>query len=77
MPFRETLEAQPEALSVIDQEFEGGASAVAKQKDGTGERVTVETVAAQCGEGINAFAEVYGIISEHDVELWRELDHGS
>ena len=75
MPAREPFEAQPEALSVVDQKFDGGRAAVAKQKDGAGERVTVEAVAAQRGKGINTFAEIYRIVSEHDVELWRELNH--
>ncbi len=34
MPFREALEAQPKALTIVDQEFEGGAPAIAKEKDG-------------------------------------------
>jgi hypothetical protein len=74
--FREALETQPEALPIVDQELECGASPVAKQKDCTGERVTVETIAAERGERINAFAEIYGVVGEHDGKLWRELDHG-
>ncbi len=77
MPAGETLEAQPETLPIVDEEFEGGASSVAKQKDGAGERVTVEPVPTQRGKGIDTFAEVDRLIGEHDVELWRELDHGS
>ncbi len=77
MPAGETLEAQPEALPVIDQQLERGRAAVAKQEDGAGERVTVETIAAECGKAINTFAEVNRLVSEHDGELWRELDHGS
>ncbi len=74
-PAREAFEAQPEALPIIDQQFEGGASSVAKQEDRSGERVTVEAVAAESGEGINAFAEIHRLISEHDLKLWRELNH--
>ncbi len=75
VPFRETFEAQPEALSVVDQQFEGGRAPVAKQKDGAGERVTVEAVEAQRGERINTFAKIHWLIGEHDGELWRELNH--
>jgi len=64
-------------LPIVDQEFQCSRAAVAKQKDGAGERVTVEAVEAQRGKGINTFAEVDRLIGEHDVELWRELDHGS
>jgi len=64
-------------LSVVDQKFEGGRAPVAKQKDGAGERVTVETVSTESGEGINAFAEIHWLISEHDGKLWRQLNHDS
>ncbi len=73
--FREALETQPETLSIVDQKFEGGGAPVAKQKDGAGERVAVETVATQRGERINAFAEIHWLITEHDGELWRQLNH--
>jgi hypothetical protein len=74
--FREALEAQPEALTIVDQELECGASAVAKQEYSSGERVTVETVAAERGERVDAFAEIDRLISEHDGKLWGKLDHG-
>jgi len=54
-------------LSVVDQEFESGAAAVAKQEDGAGERITVEVVAAQCGERINTLAEIHRLKGEHDL----------
>lgn len=76
-PAREALEAQPEALTIIDEQLEGRAAAVAKQKDRSRERVVVEAVAAQRGERINAFAKVDRLISEHDLKLWGELDHDS
>jgi len=72
---REAFKAQPEALPVIDQQFESGAAPVAKQEDGAGERVIVKLVATESGEGINAFAEIHRLISEHDLKLWRELNH--
>lgn len=75
MPFREALEAQPEALPIVDEEFESGCAPVAKQEDGAGERVTVELVATQCRERINTFAKIDRLKSEHDGELWGKLDH--
>ncbi len=66
---------QPETLSVVDQEFEGGCAPVTKQKDGAGERVAVELVATQSGERINTFAEIHWLRGEHDGELWRQLNH--
>jgi len=76
MPFRETLEAQPKALTIVDQQLDGGATAVAEEKDGAGERVSVELVAAACSKRINALAKIHGIVGKHDGELWRQLDHG-
>ena len=75
--FRESLEAQPKALTIIDQQLECGASPVAKQKHGSRKRVVVKAVAAKRGERINAFAKVDRLIREHDLELWGKLDHGS
>ncbi len=76
-PAREALEAQPEALSIVDQKFKCGRAPVAQQKDGAGERVTVEMIAAERGECVDAFTEINGVIGEHDLELRRELDHDS
>lgn len=73
--FGEGLSAEPEALTIIDQEFESGRAAVAKQKDGAGERVAVETVTTQSSEHINALAEINRLISKHDGELRRQLNH--
>jgi len=36
----------------------------------------VELVAAPRGEHIDTLAEVNGIVGKHDLELWRQLDHG-
>ena len=73
--FREALEAQPKALTIIDQQLQCGASPVAKQKHGPRKWIVVKTVAAERGKGINAFAKIHRLIREHDLELWRELDH--
>lgn len=75
MTTREPLETQPEALPVVDQEFESGATPVTKEKDGAGERIAVQTLTAEGGERVNAFTEIHGVVSEHDGELWRELKH--
>jgi len=76
MTLREALETQPEALTIVDQKLESGRAAVAEQKDSSGERVLVEVVAAQRGEPINALTEIDRLISKHDPDLRRELDHG-
>lgn len=73
--FREALGAQPEAVPIVDQQLEGGASAVAKEKERAGERIVVEAVAAQRGEPVDALTEVDGFVGEQDGELRRQLDH--
>ncbi len=67
MSTREPLEAQPEALTIVDEKLESGAAAVTKQKDGAGERVSVKTLAAERGERLNAFAEIHRVVGEHDL----------
>ena len=63
-------------MTIVDQQLESGRAAVAKQKNDAGERVLVEAGAAQSGEPINALTKIDRRIGEHDLELWRELDHG-
>ena len=67
---------QPEALPIIDEQLQCGASSVAKQEHSSRERVTVEAITAQRGKRINTFAKIDWLISKHDLELWGKLDHG-
>ncbi len=76
VPARESLEAQPEALTIIDEQLECSAAPVAKQKHRPRKRIVVKAVTAKRGERINAFAEIDWLVREHDLELWRQLDHG-
>ena len=76
VPARKSFEAQPEALPIIDEQLQCGASSVAKQEHSSRERVTVEAITAQRGERINTFAKIDWLISKHDLELWGKLDHG-
>lgn len=66
---------QPEPLPIVDQELEGRAAPVAKQKHRPRKRIVVEAVTAQRGERINAFAEIDRLVSKHDLKLWGKLDH--
>ncbi len=68
---REALGTQPEALTIVAEQLQSGASSVAKQKDGTGEWILVKFVTAECGEPINALTEIDRLISQHDLELRR------
>lgn len=72
---RESLEAKPESLPVINEQFEGRARAIAKDEERSGEGVLSERPFAQGDERINALAEIDGLASEQNPELWDELDH--
>jgi len=71
----ESLETEPESLAIVDEEFERRAGSIAKDKERTGERVLVEGAFAKRDERINALAEIDGMVSEQNLELWDELDH--
>jgi hypothetical protein len=59
-------------LTIVDQQLEGCASAVAKEKERTGERIVVEAVAAQCGERIDALTE--SAIRSSETDCLRGMD---
>lgn len=72
----EAAETEPETLAIINEQFERRAQAVAKNKEGAGERVFCQLGLAQGDERINALAEVNRLASEQDSELRNELNHG-
>ncbi len=72
---RESFETKPESLAVVDEQFERRAGAIAKNEECAGERVLIERAFAQGDERINALAEIDGLVSEQDLELWDKLDH--
>lgn len=74
-PLRESLEAKPKPLAVVNEQFEGGARPIAKNEERAGEGVLVEWAFAKCDERINALAEIDGLIGEQNLELWDELNH--
>jgi len=74
-PAGESLKTKPVARPVIDEQFEGGACAVAKDEQGAGERVLRERAFAQSEERIESFAEVDRLAGEQNPELGNELNH--
>lgn len=72
---RETLEAKPEALAVVDEEFEGGPAAIAEDEQGAGEGIGIEMGFAKLGQRVNAFSEIDRLVSEKDFEMRDELNH--
>lgn len=74
-PLRETFEAKPKPLAVVNKQLEGCAGAIAKDEERAGEGVLIEAGFAKRNERVNALAEIDGIVSEQNFELRDELDH--
>jgi hypothetical protein len=75
VPLGEAFGAQPKALPIIDQEFERGASAVAKDVDRATQGIVAECLTTDGGEPINAFTKIDGLQREKDAALGGELQH--
>src|SRR4029453_1163364 len=74
-PLRESLHHDPVALTVIEQEFERGARAIAKDVDGALQGIVAEALSAHCGESIDALAEIDRLRGQKDAALRAELKH--
>lgn len=75
LSLRETPEAEPESVSVMDEEFEGRALAVTKDKKSPVKRLFGEPCATESGERINALAKINGLAGEQNAELRNKLNH--
>lgn len=64
---------QPEALSIIAQQFTRRRSAVAEDKDRTAEGMRTKHRAAHSGETIDALTEIDGLGGEKDAALGGQL----
>src|SRR5262249_1439136 len=62
-------------LTVIERELECRACAVAKDIDGTLERVLTQDLATDRREAINPFAKIDRLPGEKDAALWGQLQH--
>jgi hypothetical protein len=63
--FRETFQAEPISLPIVNEQLERCA----------GDRVLIEARFAEGDERINPLAKVDGFVSEQDIELRYNLDH--
>jgi len=75
VPFRETFQAKPEALTIVDKEFERRAGTISEDEERAGERVLIEAGSTEGDERINPLAKVDGFVGEQNVELRDELNH--
>ena len=66
---------QPEALTIVEQELEGRARAVAEDVDGALKGVVTQALAAHGTEPIDAFAEIDRFGRQKDAALGGELEH--
>src|SRR2546426_11312775 len=72
---REAFGAEPKALAVVEQQFERGARAIAKDKDGTVQGILSQRLSTDGGESIDPFAAVDGLQGEKDATVGGELQH--
>jgi len=72
---RKSFHAEPVALAVVKQKFEGGARAVTEDVDGALKRVVSEPLPAHGTEAIDACAEIYRCGGQKDAALRGELQH--
>ena len=72
---RETLETQPVASAIIDEQLESGAASVTENEESTRERVLQEAFLADRGERVDALAEIDGLNGDKDFQLRHELNH--
>jgi hypothetical protein len=66
---------QPVSDPVVAEEFERRAAAVAKDEEGTGERILLEFPLTDRRQAIDAIAKVYRFTGKQDSKLRDELDH--
>src|SRR5262245_23253721 len=72
---REPLRAQPVALPVIAQDFQGGARTVAEDIECAAEGIVAEDLAADGGQPINPLAKIDGLRGHKDPALRGQLEH--
>lgn len=74
-PRRKSFVTKPEALSVIDQYFDGGAASIAKTKDHTAERILPERFFTLSNQTVYAAAKIRRLDRNQDFHLRRDGQH--
>lgn len=75
-PLREASCHEPKPEAVTDEQLEGAAAAIAKDKESAGERVFLEHSLTERCQPIDTIAKVDRLTGEEDSQLRDELDHG-
>jgi hypothetical protein len=73
--WRLPLVAEPESLAVIHQQLHGRRFAIAKDEDGSGERVVLEGFLAEPGQAVDPATEIDRLDRDEDLHLGRDLQH--
>jgi hypothetical protein len=62
--FRETFQAEPVSLAVVNEQLERPARAIPEDEESSGDRVLIEACFAEGDERIDPLAKVDGLVSE-------------
>jgi hypothetical protein len=62
--FRETFQAKPVSLAIVNKEFERRAGTITEDEKSARERVLIEACFAEGDERINPLAKVDGLVGE-------------
>src|SRR5438128_12514693 len=68
------LGGQPKSLTVVSQNTDRFRTPAAEDKQASGERIGVESLAAELRQRVDAFSAIDGFDCHQDAELWRDLD---
>jgi len=72
---RETFQAKPVALTIINKQFERRAGAIPEDEQSSGERILIKSCFAEGDERINPLTKVDRLVGEQYVELRDNLNH--
>src|SRR5262249_45903299 len=70
-----SLVTKPKSLAVIHQQLHGCRPAIAKDEDGTGERVVLEGFLAEPGQAVDPATKIDRLDGDQDLHLRGDLEH--
>jgi hypothetical protein len=76
VPLRQPFLTEPEALPVIDQEFDRRAPAIAENEHAAAERVLGQFLPHTSGETVDAATKIRGLGSHPNTQACVQREHG-
>lgn len=67
--------AEPEPIAVVAKDTQSGSGSVAENEESSTERISIEHLAADARQTINAFTKVYRLCACKDAHLRADLNH--